>query len=362
MPSFTAAAADPAGAEPVARLDHRGSAETSLVLQIDNVARVPHGYISQSAGGHTQARAARGLETLLGMEPDSAAEYDRRVLYGRDVERTAILALLDGARTSSRSAVLVVRGEAGVGKSALLADAVEKAAGMQVIHAVGVESESELAFAGLHQIVWPLVEDLDEIPAPQGAALRGALGLAPATQPDRFLVAAAVLSVFAAAAERRPLLCIVDDAQWLDLPSADALVFAARRFHAEPIALLVASREGEERTFEARGLPELVLGGLDDDASRAVLDERISAIASDVYDPPSRTSSESGCWTSPGKGVPSLCVALSRPLPAAAYNTGMDNDIEIGPLDRGQAARGARPNRSSSVEQAATRDRRPGRR
>src|SRR5262249_36708746 len=181
---------------------------------------------------------------------------------------------LNRARESSESAVLVLRGEAGLGKSALLADAVESASDMRVLRAIGVETESELPFAGLHQIAWPLLDLVAEIPRPQADALRGALGLASAQEQDRLLIGAAVLSLLAAAAEAQPLLCIVDDAQWLDVASADALTFTARRLRAEAIVLLFAAREGDERTFEARGLTDLVLERLDEEAARQLLEER----------------------------------------------------------------------------------------
>jgi predicted ATPase len=167
------------------------------------------------------------------------------VLYGRDAERQVLGALLEGAR-ASRSGVLVLRGEPGVGKSALLAELVAQADGMRVLRATGVETESELAFAGVHQIVWPLLERLDQIPGPQAAALKGALGVDSPAGDDRFLIGAAVLSLFATAAESSPLLCLVDDAHWLDEASQDALSFAARRLQAEPIALVFAARVGAE--------------------------------------------------------------------------------------------------------------------
>jgi DNA-binding CsgD family transcriptional regulator len=201
------------------------------------------------------------------------------VLYGRDAERRVLGALLEGAR-ASRSGVLVLRGEAGAGKSALLAELIEGAHGMQVLRATGVESESELAFAGVHQIVWPLLDKVDEIPAPQAAALKGALGLDTPAGDDRFLIGAAVLSLFAAAAESSPVLCVVDDAHWLDETSQDALAFAARRLHAEPIALVFAARVGEERGFVGAGLTELMVGGLDPSAAGALLDARAGAVLS----------------------------------------------------------------------------------
>jgi DNA-binding CsgD family transcriptional regulator len=204
-------------------------------------------------------------------------EYDPVVLYGRDAERGVLGALLDGVR-ASRGGVLVLRGEPGVGKSALLADLVSRAEGMQMLRGTGVESESELAFAGVHQVVWPLLDKLGEIPAPQAAALKGALGLDAPAGDDRFLIGAAVLSLLAAGADAAPLLCLVDDAHWLDEASEDALTFAARRLHAEPIGLVFAARDGEVRNFGGAGLPELRLGGLEPAAAEALLVERAGVL------------------------------------------------------------------------------------
>lgn len=204
------------------------------------------------------------------------------MLYGRQAERKTLAQLLDGA-CNSRSGVLVLRGEAGVGKSALLADAVAAAEGMRVVRALGVESESELPYAGLHQVVWPLVRQLDGIPAPQSRALRGALGLAAVDVVDRFLVSAALVSLLAAAAEDQPLLCVVDDAHWLDDPSAAALTFAARRLQAEPVAILFAFRDADDGGFEAAGIPELVVEGIDSEAAFALLEAQAGeGISADV--------------------------------------------------------------------------------
>jgi ATP/maltotriose-dependent transcriptional regulator MalT len=193
------------------------------------------------------------------------------LLYGRDAERSIIGGLLEGAR-ESRSGVLVIRGEAGVGKSALLEDARERGSDMRVLACAGVEAESALPFAALHQLLRPVLRHLDKVPRPQADALRGALGLAAARGEDRFLVSLAVLSLLAEAAEEGPLLCLVDDAHWLDDASADALVFVARRLEAEGIVLLFAAREGEVREFDAPELAELRLAGLDADAAAALLD------------------------------------------------------------------------------------------
>jgi DNA-binding CsgD family transcriptional regulator len=191
------------------------------------------------------------------------------MLYGRDAERSLIGELLDAAR-DSRSGALVVRGEPGVGKSALLLDTRERAADMYVLRARGVESESELPFAALHQLLRPALAFAERLPAPQAAALGGALGLEERGPEERFLVFAACLSLLAELAERRPVLCLVDDAHWLDAASADALRFVARRLDAEGIVMLFAAREGDVRAFDA-DLPTLLVGGLDVEAAGTLL-------------------------------------------------------------------------------------------
>ena len=190
-------------------------------------------------------------------------------LPGREQECAVIDRLLAGARAGA-GAALVVRGEPGIGKSALLAYARQHAAPMLVLSAVGVQAESDLAFAGLHELLRPVLTYLGDLPDTQSRALAGALGLAPARQSDRLLICAAVLSLLAAAAETQPLLCVVDDAQWVDRPSADALVFTARRLRAEQLAILFGVRDSEASRFEA-GLAELALSGLCRDAAVEVL-------------------------------------------------------------------------------------------
>jgi DNA-binding CsgD family transcriptional regulator len=202
-------------------------------------------------------------------------------LVGRDLELAALQALLDRARAGQGGA-LVVRGEAGIGKSALLAYAVERAGDFTVSLATGVEAEADLAFAGLFSLARPILNKLDELPAVQQGALAGALGLTPSTEADRLLVSAALLGLLAAAAEDRPILCVVDDAQWLDRPSADALVFVARRLRAERLALLFSAREGEAQRFEATGLPELVLDGLDEEAAEILVSRHASTAPATV--------------------------------------------------------------------------------
>ena len=166
--------------------------------------------------------------------------------------------------------MLVVRGEAGVGKTALLEYVAERASGCRTLRVAGVESEVELAFAGLHQLCAPMLDGLDGLPGPQQDALRAALGLQDGAPPDRFLVALAVLSLLAEAAEVEPLLCLVDDVQWLDRGSVQALAFVARRLLAERIGMVFTVRAPSD-VDELTGLPELVVGGLADDEARRLL-------------------------------------------------------------------------------------------
>src|SRR5580692_8410172 len=160
-------------------------------------------------------------------------------LLDRQQERAALDNLLGDLR-SGRGSALVVRGEAGMGKSALLEYAAGAAADMRVAQAAGAESEMELAFASLHLLCAPLLDRLEDLPGPQRDALGTAFGLRTGDAPDRFLVALAVLTLLSEVAEERPLLCVVDDAQWLDAASAQVLAFAARRLLAEPVGLIFA--------------------------------------------------------------------------------------------------------------------------
>jgi hypothetical protein len=210
-----------------------------------------------------------------------AAGENVAALLGRGRECAALNELIDAARRGD-SGCRVLRGEAGMGKSALLSYAAERAAGMTVLSVTGVEIESELDFAGLHGLVRPIEHELARVPGPQREAVAAALGLALAQGADRFLVSAGVLSLLSAAADRRPLLCLVDDAQWLDVPSADALVFTARRLGVEGIVMLFAAREGELRRFEAPGLEQLVVAGLDRESAERLLDDSAPAAAASV--------------------------------------------------------------------------------
>jgi DNA-binding CsgD family transcriptional regulator len=193
----------------------------------------------------------------------------RPAFRGRAGEREVLDGLLDGVR-GGQSAVLVVRGEAGVGKTALLRYCARQASGFRVARIAGVESEMELPFAGLHQLCAPLLSRIGELPVPQQDALRVAFGLASGAPPDRFLVALATLSLLAEVGGTRPLLCLVDDGQWLDGASAQVLGFVARRLHAESVLILVALREpaGEAQFV---GVRDLVLEGLAEPDARALL-------------------------------------------------------------------------------------------
>jgi DNA-binding CsgD family transcriptional regulator len=202
-------------------------------------------------------------------------------LIGREPERETVQTLLAHARTGEGGA-LVIRGEAGIGKTALVDLARRTAEGMTVIGVTGVEAEADLAFGGLFGLLRPIIGSLGALPTRQAAALEGALGLAPATDSDRFLVSAALLEVLAAASERGPLLCLVDDAQWLDKPSADALVFAARRLGAEAVAMLFAARDREPRRFDAAGIPELRVARLGAQAAEKLLQARVPRAAPQV--------------------------------------------------------------------------------
>jgi DNA-binding CsgD family transcriptional regulator len=188
-------------------------------------------------------------------------------LLNRHRERAVLDGLLGDLR-SGRGRALVVRGEAGVGKSALLEYVAGAAADIRVARAVGVESEMELAFAGLHLLCVPLLDRLAGLPGPQRDALGVAFGLREGGAPDRFMVALAVLTLLSEVAEERPLLCVVDDAQWLDRASAQVLVFAARRLLAEPVGLVFAAREPGE---QFRGLADLEVRGLPDQEARTLL-------------------------------------------------------------------------------------------
>jgi hypothetical protein len=193
-------------------------------------------------------------------------------LFGREAE----IAMLDQfvARIPERGGALVVRGDPGIGKTALLAVASAAASSnsVSVLRTAGAQSEIALAFAGLHQLLRPALTWLDRLPRPQRDALSAAFGATDVPAPDPFLIALAALNLLACAAERVPLLLVVDEAQWLDPPTAAALAFIARRVDAEPIAVLFALRNGAVSTLDDAGLPELRVGGLDDAAASKLVD------------------------------------------------------------------------------------------
>ena len=192
-------------------------------------------------------------------------------LLGRQHECATLDALVDRLR-AGLSQVLVVRGEAGVGKSALLNYlATEVQPSYRLARAAGVESEVDLPFSGLHQLCAPMLGHLDRLPGPQRDALATAFGMHAGPPPDRFLVGLAVLSLFADVAEEQPLVCVIDDAQWLDVTSAQTLAFVARRLMAEPVGLVIAVRGvREDRVFV--GQPTMQVRGLTDGDARALLD------------------------------------------------------------------------------------------
>src|SRR5690349_23277324 len=183
----------------------------------------------------------------------SNSHLSRARLLDRDREREVLDRLVVETR-AGQSRVLVLRGEAGIGKSALLGYLSAVAKGCRIAWIAGVESEMELAFAGLHALCAPMLSRLAHLPEPQQAALKIAFGLDVGPPPDRFMVGLAMLSLLADAAEKHPLLCVIDDAQWLDRVSAQTLAFVARRLLAERVGLVFAVR-AEAEDEELRGLP-----------------------------------------------------------------------------------------------------------
>jgi len=195
------------------------------------------------------------------------------VLHGREPERARLAALVEGT-AAGRATSLLITGEAGVGKSALLDDLVANAGDMQVLRAQGLESESPLAFAGLHQLLGPVLSLHGRLPDPQARALRVAFGREEGAPVEPFMVGLATLAMLTEAAETSPVLCLIDDAHWLDSASADALIFAARRLRADPVAIVFSARVGDARAFAPPDIPTLPLGGLGLSAARSLLSER----------------------------------------------------------------------------------------
>jgi DNA-binding CsgD family transcriptional regulator/tetratricopeptide (TPR) repeat protein len=230
----------------------------------------------------------------------------RGALVGRRDEQRKLAELLNRVRGGA-SGVLVLRGEAGIGKTALLRDVRDLASDLRVIALSGAESEMELAYAGVQQLCAPMLGHIDRLPDPQRNALRVALGLRDGAAPDRLLVSLAVLSLLADAGAERPTVCIIDDAQWIDRASLQALAFAGRRLAADPMVMIFAAR-GSQADPELAGLPELHLGGLSDTDARALL----SAMMPTRLDEAVRDNilAEAG-------GNPLALLELNRALPPA---------------------------------------------
>ena len=225
-------------------------------------------------------------------------------LRGRASECETLRNLISTVRSGSCQ-VLVLRGEAGVGKTALLQHVSELASGFRCVHVAGVESDMELAFAGLQQLCAPLLDRLDELPEPQREALNVAFGRGVGETPDRFLVGLAVLSLMAAAAHDQPLLCLIDDAQWLDQVSVQTLGFVARRLLAEPVALVFTVRDAGADALV--GLPDLMIKGLSDADARGLLESvMLGGIDPRVRD---RIIAET-------RGIPLAILEVPRNVPA----------------------------------------------
>jgi DNA-binding CsgD family transcriptional regulator len=205
-------------------------------------------------------------------------------LMGRERELSALSDMIDGA--PKQGGALVIRGEAGIGKSSLLGAATGYASdkGLRILETMGVQSEAHIAFAGLHQVLHPILEEMDELPAPQRGALRCAFGMDQGEAPDIFLVALAALELLSDAAAKVPLAVIVEDAQWLDRPTVDAMTFVARRIQEEPILLLFALREGFDSPLAQAGLPDLALAGLAELPAAELLAARAPDLATELRD------------------------------------------------------------------------------
>jgi hypothetical protein len=199
-------------------------------------------------------------------------------LAGREQECEAVVELLESAR-AGLSAVLVVRGEPGIGKTALLDYAVESAVGFDIARIAGIESEMELGFAGLHQLLSPYLGRTGVLPPPQRQALDATFGLVAGPPPSRFVVTLAVLTLLADVATDRPLLCVIDDAQWVDEESTATIAAVARRLHADGIGVLIAVRDPSARRVPVEHLPTMDLAGLAPDAARQLVDAALDVNA-----------------------------------------------------------------------------------
>src|SRR4051794_34741555 len=240
---------------------HRCSA-TSLPRQPLNIA------CSHAGGGRSARGSSLRSADMRPTEDGADTGGHRNALQGRGSECVVLNHVLEDVRAGG-SRALVVCGEPGVGKTALLQYLVGRASGCRVARATAIQSEMELAFAGLHQLCAPMLDRLDHLPPPQRDALRTCFGIGVGRPPDRFLVGLAVLSLLAEVAAERPLLCVVDDAQWLDRASAQTLGFAARRLGAESVGMIFGVRG--DGAPDLTGLPELRVRGLPDDDARELL-------------------------------------------------------------------------------------------
>ncbi len=193
-------------------------------------------------------------------------------MLGRDDEADLIESLLRHA-AEGRGGGVIVLGEPGIGKTTLLSHAEERAAGFLVLHAVGAAPESDLAYATLHQLLFPVLGSVDELPGPQARALNILFGRAHGAPPDPFLVALSTLSLLSLLAGTRPVLCVVDDAHWADQPTLKTLAFVARRLHNEPVALALAARADEGHGADLPDARRVPLMGLDREAAKALLAE-----------------------------------------------------------------------------------------
>ncbi|MCW2767903.1 MAG: transcriptional regulator, LuxR family [Nocardioides sp.] len=244
------------------------------------------------------------------------ARYRHDVLHGRDVELARLVALIEDARGGTAGSV-VVHGEPGVGKSALLAEVLSTVSDVRVLRTQGLESESPLAFAALHRLLRPVLDLVERLPEPQARALGVAFGQEVGTV-EPFLVAVATLSMLTEAAEEQPLVCVVDDAHWLDSASTDALLFATRRLEADPVAMVFAARDTDDRTFAPVGVPSLRLEGLDAASVQALLAENAPVVvAAEVTD---RLLAETGgnplALVELPTGLSDAQLAGSAPLPS----------------------------------------------
>jgi hypothetical protein len=272
-------------------------------------------------------------------------------LRGRRVERAVLDRLVEAVR-AGESRALVVAGEPGAGKTALLDYLAGRASGCRVARVAGVQSEMELAFAGLHQLCAPMLDRLERLPVPQRDALRTAFGLSGGPAPDRFLVGLAVLSLLSEVAGERPLVCVVDDQQWLDHASAQVLGFVARRLMAESVGLVFAVRASGG---ELAGLPELVVEGLREADARALLNSALTGPLDErVRD---LIVAETG-------GNPLALLELVRGLSPAGLAGGVRAARSGAAVRAGRGELPAAGRRSSSRGQAAASARggRPGRR